>query len=92
MQVFKTKAEVGAWLNQWDADNLAEANLENKAIFKACFTQLEQFNGKQLLKHITKGAKGTQQGFCQDYTGNANHGLCSILYIDLCEWLGAGKW
>jgi hypothetical protein len=55
--VFKTKAEVGAWLKQWDADNLAEADSEDLRMFAACLEKLKELNGRQLLEHVTKVMK-----------------------------------
>jgi hypothetical protein len=91
MQVFKTKAEVGAWLDQWAADNLAEADSEDLRMFAACLEKLRKLNGRQLLEHVTKVMK-TDVEFNIHWTEDPTHVLGSSLYTNLREWLGAGKW
>jgi hypothetical protein len=91
MQVFKTKAEVGVWLDQWAADNLAEANPKSKELLEACLEKLKELNGRQLLEHVTK-IKKTDVEFNIHWTKDPTHVLGSSLYTNLREWLGAGKW
>ena len=91
MQVFKTKAEVGAWLDQWKSKNLAEANHKNKELLEACVEKLKELNGEQLLEHVTKD-NPTKKEFCENWTDVKTHVLCGHLYTALREFLEAGKW
>lgn len=91
MQVFKTKAEVGAWLDQWKSKNLAEANPKNKELLEACVEKLKELNGEQLLEHVTEVCTSKEE-FSSTWTKDPTHVLAWSLYTNLCKWLGAGKW
>jgi hypothetical protein len=89
-QAFKTRAQVGDWLEQWAAENLADADSDDKELFHSCIKNLKKLNGDLLLEHVTKGCPNKEE-FNRTWTKDPTHVLGSSLYIRLREWLGAGK-
>jgi hypothetical protein len=89
-QAFKTRAQVGDWLDRWATENLADADSDDKELFHSCIKNLKKLNGDLLLEHVTKVCKSDEE-FNKTWTKRPTHLLGSSLYIRLCEWLGAGK-
>ena len=89
-QVTKTKDEVGAWLDRWAADNLAEADSEDKEIFAVCVKWLKKLNGELLLEHVTEVCKSKEE-FSTAWTNSPTHVLSWSLYTAIRKFLGAGK-
>ena len=68
-----------------------EKGAEGFGDLKDCIEKLSEQDGKKLRQHVSKGFP-TIGEFCSNWTDDRTHVLCGSLYVDLREWLGAGKW
>ena len=87
LQASKTRAEVSAFLDQWAAEFKEHRRFPEMG---NAIKELRDFNGNQLLEHVTKGCKSDEE-FNKTWTKDPTHVLGTDLYIRLREWLGPGK-
>ena len=87
LQEFKTKEEVKAFFVQWAAKKKDKDGFRD---LNACIEQLSRQDREDLLVHVTRDNR-TAKEFCDNWTNCPTHILGSILYVNLREWLGAGK-
>jgi hypothetical protein len=78
---------VGDWLDQWAAEFREHRRFPE---MENAIKELSDFNGNQLLEHVTKGCPNKEE-FNETWTKDPTHVLGTDLYIQLREWLGTGK-